>query len=111
ACATEVVRKPYEPIEQQPNGPANFYRRLNLVVRATAEPSSLVPAIRAAIQRLDPELPLSEAMPAADVVSESVKPQRFAMAVVGLFALVALGPAAIGAYGGVANTGLQQTHA
>ena len=35
------------------------------------------------VQRLDPALPLSDAQPVADVVVESVKPQRFSMTVVG----------------------------
>ena len=49
-------------------------------------------------------------MSAAEVVSESVKPQRFSMTVVGLFAIVALGLAAIGVYGVLANSVAQQTH-
>ena len=107
---SEVIPQTYEPIEQQPNGAVNFYRRLNLIVRANGEPSAILAGIRTAMQRLDPELPLSEAMSAAEVVSESVKPQRFSMTVVGLFAIVALGLAAIGVYGVLANSVAQQTH-
>jgi putative ABC transport system permease protein len=83
---------------------------VNLIVRANSDPTSVLSAIRGVMQRLDPELPLSDSMTAVDVVSESVKPQRFSMTVVGLFALVALGLAAIGIFGVLANTVAQQTH-
>jgi putative ABC transport system permease protein len=80
------------------------------MVRSDRDPSTLLAAIRSAMQRLDPELPLSDAQAVVDVVADTVKPQRFSMTIVGLFAIVALGLAAIGVYGVLSNAVAQQTH-
>jgi putative ABC transport system permease protein len=102
---TEVIPQMYEPFAQ--NG---YYRQVNMLVKTTRDEATVVADLRRAVHRLDPQLPLVDAQTVEEVISASVKPQRFSMTVVSAFAFVALGLAAIGIYGVLANLVSQQTH-
>ena len=82
----------YVPLAQQ------YMNRVELLAR-TADGRSIVPQIRALLQQMNPNLPVTEATTLSLITSLSLIPQRIAAAVAGSLGLVGLLLAAIGIYG------------
>jgi ABC-type antimicrobial peptide transport system permease subunit len=62
-------------------------------------PAGLLTSIRAIVARVDPEQPISDVQPLADIVSAEVAPRRVQVGVLGAFAAVAFLVAGIGLHG------------
>jgi predicted permease len=70
-----------------------------IAVRTTAESPGVIASLRSSVRSVDPDLALSDIQTMDQRVSRSVAPQRLAMAMAGLFALVALFLSMLGVYG------------
>ena len=74
--------------------------RTAVVVRTRGlEPHSLVPAVRAALDRIDPGIPMANTRSLTQAVAESLAERRLVLGLVGGFAVTALALACIGLYG------------
>jgi putative ABC transport system permease protein len=89
----------------QPSEPAVYFtfrqfsfRGFALALKGT-DPAALSAAVRTSVQRLDPNLPLSPARPLDRVIADATDRPRALMMLMGLFAALALGLAALGIYG------------
>jgi len=93
----------YVPVTQMP------YPAMSIVARAKCgnggtqcDPATLLPAMRRELARLDPTLALAQVRPLSSVFADSIARQRFSMAVLGVFAALALLLALVGLYGVIA---------
>jgi predicted permease len=77
----------------------NFGVPVAFVIRTAVEPSSLVPAVRETLKRVDATLPLRKAQLLEVFVSESMAPERFRAFVLSIVALLGLVLAAVGIAG------------
>jgi predicted permease len=82
---------------------------LYAVVRSSAPPLSLAPAMRQAVRALDANVPVSKQRPVAELLRESIARERFNLVLTAFFALAALGLASIGLYGVMAYLVAQRT--
>jgi predicted permease len=82
---------------------------LSHVIAGSLPPERLLPAIRDAVTRLDPELVVHRASSMADVVRRGTNRERFALVLMGAFAGAALLLATIGLYGVLTHTVRQRT--
>jgi predicted permease len=83
----------YQPIAQGPT------RSIRVALRTTGNPLALANQARAALASADPELPLTKLRTMEERLSGSLTQPRVSMAVLAVFALLALALAAIGIYG------------
>ena len=74
-------------------------RAMTLVVRSAGDPRALTAPIARLVRDADPDLPVTQVATLGDVVASATREQRFTMAVMTGFALLALLLAAVGIYG------------
>ena len=72
---------------------------MELVVRSAGAPASVIPSIRNAVRRLDPDLPVDSIRPLTEIVRTSLQDREIEFAMLGTFAVFALALAAAGIYG------------
>jgi predicted permease len=84
---------------QMPDRGLSGYVPRELVIKSDRSLDALLPAIRSIIASADPQQPISDVQPLADVVGAETAPRRVQVRVLGAFAVIAFLLAGIGLHG------------
>jgi predicted permease len=74
-------------------------RAMNVVVRSGGNPADLAGPVTQQVRALDPDMPIYKMRTMGDRIDESLAERRFSMLLLTMFAVLAVGLAAIGIYG------------
>ena len=76
----------------------------SILLRTAGDPSAITSAARAVLRRVDPTVPIARTRTMEQIVSASVAARRFQVALLTMFAIMALVTASIGIYGVISQS-------
>lgn len=103
---TEVEQFSYKPMLDSIQGGV---RPMMMVVRTDLDPNLMIPGIRAAVEELDSQLPITEMRSLDGLLSNSLSRTSFTMTLLVLASFIALFLGAVGVYGVLSYVAVQRT--
>jgi putative ABC transport system permease protein len=94
----------YFPFAQLPDS------AMTVILKAAGDPNQLIAAVRGQVKEIDPDQPIYNIRTMNEIRAESVAPERLNLALLSIFAGIALVLAIVGIYGVMSYSVTQRTH-
>jgi putative ABC transport system permease protein len=94
----------YFPFAQLPDS------AMTVILKAAGDPNQLIAAVRGQVREIDPDQPIYNIRTMNEIRAESVAPERLNLALLSIFAGIALVLAIVGIYGVMSYSVTQRTH-